>query len=112
MSGSSMLWHFTPLAPSDRAFHWLMENPVRTNNWQGFYGDIASGAKSYDQWTALDTASYLLDMPHRNVEDIATARRIVEWVNQTLVVPDGYHPGVPGLLEQSTYQTILTHHQI
>ncbi len=44
----------------------MMENPVKTKNWQGFYGDIATGAESYDQWTALDAAMYLLE---RRAED-------------------------------------------
>lgn len=94
----------------DRAFRWLMENPVKTNEWQGFYGDIATGAKSYDQWTALDTAMYLLENRHRDPSYVPTALGLVKWVEEKLVVRDGFYPGVPAILEQSGYPVILSMH--
>jgi hypothetical protein len=93
-----------------RAFHWLMENPVKTNDWQGFYGDIATGAKSYDQWTALDTAMYLLDKRSEDASYLPTAVALVKWVEEKLVVKDGYYPGIPAIWEQTAYPVILTMH--
>lgn len=97
-------------AVRDRAFRWLMDNPVRTNNWQGFYGDIATGAESYDQWTALDTAMYLLEKRKENPSYLPAALRIVKWVEDKLVVRDGFYPGVPAILEQTSYPVILSIH--
>ena len=94
----------------DRAFRWLMENPVRTNEWQGFYGDIATGAESYDQWTALDTAMYLLERRGEDPSYLPTALEIVKWVEGKLVVQDGFYPGVPAILEQTSYPVILSIH--
>lgn len=94
----------------DRAFRWLMENPVKTNDWEGFYGDIATGAKSYDQWTALDTALYLLDKRRENPDYLPKALALVKWVEEKLVVKDGYYPGVPAIWEQTSYPVILTMH--
>jgi hypothetical protein len=87
-----------------------MQNPVKTNNWQGFYGDIATGAESYDQWTALDTAMYLLERRHEDKSFAQTALNLVQWVEDKLVVRDGFHPGVPAILEQTSYPVILTIH--
>jgi hypothetical protein len=97
-------------AVRDRAFRWLMDNPVRTNDWQGFYGDIATGTPSYDQWTALDTAMYLLDHRDQDSSYAAKAQAIVKWVEEKLVVKDGFYPGVPALLEQTSYPVILSMH--
>lgn len=94
----------------DRAFRWLMDKPVRTNDWRGFYGDIATGTPSYDQWTALDTAMYLLDHRDEDPSYPAKAEAIVKWVESKLVVKDGFYPGVPALLEQTSYPVILSMH--
>lgn len=96
----------------DRAFEWMMENPVKTNDWQGLYGDIATGTKSYDQWIPLDTAMYLLDKRREDPSYTAVAQEIVKWVVSELGVEDGFYPGVPAVIEQSSYPVILSHHNI
>jgi hypothetical protein len=121
----SQLWHvwfFNRLADvtgdgadrqrARRALRWLLENPVKTNKWLGLYGDIPSGAQSYDQWVALETAMYVLD--HRDeVPDARTiAQGIMKWVQSRLVVDYGLHEKVPGVVEQSDYKIVLTHHQL
>ncbi|WP_428937577.1 hypothetical protein [Fontivita pretiosa] len=99
-------------AARDRAFDWLIKGPVQDNNWRGFYGDIASGADSLDQWTALDTAMYLIDSRQRDPRFVDYAGRILAFVHQKLVTLDGFHPGVPCLVEQTTYPAVLSHHVI
>lgn len=96
----------------DRAFQWLLENPVRTDKWLGLYGDIVSGAESYDQWVALETAMYLIDRREENPDYVRKAQSILDWVNRVLVVDYGFHPGVPGVVEQSQYKVVLTHHEL
>jgi rhamnogalacturonyl hydrolase YesR len=96
----------------DKAFAWLLANPVKTNQWMGLYGDIASGARSFDQWVAIETAIYLIDHRNENPTYLEDARRITEWIERTLVVDYGFFPGVPGIVEQSSYRIVLTHHQL
>ena len=100
------------LKQSVLAFQWLLKNPVRTNDWLGLYGDVASGARSFDQWVALETAITLLDRREQNPEYVAFAKSIFDWVNRMLVVDYGFFPTVPGLVEQSHYRVVLTHHQL
>jgi len=99
-------------ARSDRALAWLLEHPVRDNQWIGLYGDIESGRKSLDQWVAQETAMHLLERRNEIPGAVETARGILDWVERTLVVDYGLHPGVPGVLEQTEYRVVLTHHQL
>ena len=94
------------------AFQWLLNNPVKTNQWLGLYGDIASGAKSYDQWVALETGMYLLDRRAQHPEYVNVAKGILDWLNSFLVVDYEFFPGIPGLVEQSQYKVVLTHHEL
>lgn len=96
----------------DKAFHWLVENPVRDNKWLGLYGDIVSGAESYDQWVALETAMYLIDHRMENPTYVNMAKGILDWLNGILVVDYGLLPNVPGALEQTQYKVVLTHHTL
>jgi hypothetical protein len=95
-----------------RALRWLLDNPVKTNKWLGLYGDIPSGAQSYDQWVALETAMYALDHPDEVPGAINIAQGIMKWVQEKLVVDYGFHEKVPGVVEQSDYKIVLTHHQL
>lgn len=116
------VWFFEKLADvtrdpsyrkrSERAFQWLLENPVRTNQWLGLYGDIASGARSFDQWVALETAMYLIDRRSDDPSFVEKAKAIVEWIDRALMVDHGFFPGVPGIVEQTDYRIVLTHHQL
>ena len=95
-----------------RALRWLLDNPVKTNKWIGLYGDIPSGAQSYDQWVALETAMYDLDHVDEVPDALPIAQGILDWIRKNLVVDYGFHPGVPGVIEQSDYKIVLTHHQL
>ena len=121
----SQLWHvwfFERLAlvngskedreRSRRAFQWLLDNPVKTNKWMGLYGDIASGAESYDQWVALETIMYILDRRDEIPGALETCKNLFRWLEENLIVDYGFHPDVPGVLEQSQYKIVLTHHQL
>jgi hypothetical protein len=94
----------------DRAFAWLLKGPVQDNKWRGFYGDVPSGTDSLDQWTALDTAMYLIDARQQDPQYLPMAERIIAFCRDKLVTLDGFHPGVPCLVEQSSYPAVLSHH--
>ena len=96
----------------DGALNWLLKNPVQDNKWVGLYGDKPSGAKSYDQWVALEMAMYLIDHRAANPGFLDKAREILDWINGVLVVDYDCFPGIPGLIEQSSYKVVLTHHEL
>jgi len=116
------VWFFEQLAEltgnkedlerKEKALQWILKNPVRDNRWIGLYGDVTGGLESYDQWVALETAMYLLDHEDEILGAVQIAEEIIDWVERTLVVNYGLHPRVPGLVEQSAYRVVLTHHQL
>ncbi len=99
-------------AVARRSFEWLLQNPVKTNDWRHLYGDVPCGMESYDQWIPLETAMYLLDHRNGHPHYLDMAREILGWVNRTLVVNPGFHQGLPGIIEQTAYVIVLTHHEL
>lgn len=95
-----------------RSFEWLLRNPVKTNDWRRLYGDVPCGMKSYDQWVPLDTAMYLLDRRSDDPQYVNMAQEILKWINQTVVLDPGLHQGLPGIVEQTAYRVVLTHHEL
>lgn len=96
----------------DKAFQWLLDNPIKTNKWTGLYGDIPSNVRSFDQWVAQEAAIYLIDHRNENSSYVKTAKGILDWLNRFLVVDYGFFPRVPGIVEQSSYKVVLTHHEL
>lgn len=101
----------------ERALAWLVEGPVKTNRWWGFYGDNpedtdSEGEKSYDQQTALMTAQWLIDHLHENDEYLTNVRGILDYIQEKFAVPDGIHRGVPAIGEQTGWPAFLPHHNM
>jgi hypothetical protein len=99
-------------AMAQRSLQWLLTNPVKTNEWTGLYGDIPTGKKSYDQWVAVETGTYLLDHREEIPDCVATVEKILAWINGTEITDQGLHAGVPGIMEQTIYRVVLTHHEL
>ena len=55
---------------------------------------------------------YLIDHRAENPRYVDQAKEILDWANRTMVVYPGLHPGIPGLIEQSQYVVVLTHHEL
>ncbi len=55
---------------------------------------------------------YVLDRRNEIPGAVKIAEELLSWVERILVVDYGFHPGVPGVVEQSTYKIVLTHHQL
>ena len=101
----------------DRALTWLVDGPVKTNRWWGFYGDNpedtdSESEKSYDQQTALMTAQWLIDHLQENDEYITGVRGILDYIQEKFAIPDGIHRGVPAIGEQTGWPAFLPHHNM
>jgi hypothetical protein len=93
---------------SKKAFQWLMENPVKTYRWTGFYEDVAPGEESIGNWDAIDTARYLLAHRGEHPEYLNTAKDITNWVATSFSVhEDGKWPMVG---EQSCCMPVMVGH--
>ncbi len=79
--------HADPLAAArDTAWRWLMAFPMQNNCWKGYFEDIRLDPenRNRDQYSALETARYLLQHPECDPEWRAHVESILEWVMSTL----------------------------
>lgn len=76
-------------AARDAALAWLLKYPVANQRWQAYFEDIPIYVKpggNPNQYSAGETARWLLDHPSRDPEAIPHARAIVAWIEQTFAV--------------------------
>ncbi len=70
----------------DAAWNWLMAFPLQNECWKGYFEDIRLDPdnKNRDQYSALETARYLLQYPERDPDWRTHVNTIIEWVLATL----------------------------
>jgi len=68
------------------AWDWLQRYPMQNNCWKGYFEDIRLDPENNnrDQYSALETARYLLLHPECDAQWQKHARDLIEWVRQTL----------------------------
>jgi len=93
---------------SRRALRWLLENPVQTYRWTGYYEDVTPDMFSIGNWDAIDTARYLIRHRQDNRKYLKLATDIYEWVVTSFAVnQDGRWPVV---CEQSICMQVMSGH--
>ncbi len=50
-------------AKRDLVFNWIMENPVKTGLWSGYFEDVPERLYNINQFSPMETARYMLDNP-------------------------------------------------
>ena len=67
------------------AWSWLMEYPLRNQCWKGYFEDIRQDQENQnrEQYSALETARYLLENQDRDPDWRSHSQGIIEWVLQT-----------------------------
>ena len=97
-----------------RLLDWILQGPIKTNQWWGFYGDNPDGGgqKSMDQWAALVTAQWLIDHHQENEAYLPAARRVLSYIEEKFFKMGGVHQGVPAIGEQTGWPAILPHHNM
>ena len=103
-------------AARDKAFQWIMNNPVKTFNWEGQFEDIPpveEYANLSGSW-AMDFASYLLEHFSQKQEYVTLAEEILRYAEDQFVVWEKPLPKkeyrtdtwcTPCVLEQYRYYT-------
>lgn len=91
----------------ERAIAWMLDNPVRTNQWDGSFEDVEAknAFANLSNIEALQTIRYLCRHAHEDSSHARTAGRIHEWVEDQFVVygqDDSLHnnPPLPSVFEQ------------
>ena len=90
----------------DRAFNWIMQNPVQNFKWSGFYEDIPEDSTNRTNWDCIDFINYLLN----NNINISIAERTNQFICKTFIDhPAGYEPA-EGIREQlACFHTMGVH---
>ncbi len=96
----------------DLAVRWVLENPVRTLDWRGFYEDVGNDPNNRTNWDCIDTIRYLA--AHR--DEIPTAERAIEklkaWIAENFVERDHMFAPAAGVREQKVCFSIMGGHAI
>ena len=50
-------------AKRDLVFNWIMDNPVKTGLWSGYFEDVPERLYNINQFSPMETARYMLDNP-------------------------------------------------
>ncbi|MCJ7734648.1 MAG: hypothetical protein MUP11_08865 [Anaerolineales bacterium] len=83
-------------ATREITWEWLLEYPVQNQRWKGYFEDIRLDPdnENREQYSALETARYLLLNPDHDPDWKSHARDIIEWVRTTFGA-DPFYKAVP-----------------
>jgi hypothetical protein len=82
----------------DYAWRWLMTYPVQNQVWTQYFEDVLIYPDyrfNVNQYSALETARYLLQHPERDHNSLAHAKRILDWVKAFFAADSVTMGGVP-----------------
>lgn len=73
--------------PRRRALAWLLNGPVKTMEWRGFYEDIPGELSLHNRtnWDCIDTARYLIRHRADDPAFLPTAIKLHDWIRQAFV---------------------------
>ena len=85
-----------------KALKWILEGPVKTTRWNGFYEDITQdvGKENRTNWDCVDTARWLIAHRADNPEYLPMARRLHDWIAKEFVEKNDAWAPAEGLREQ------------
>ncbi len=102
-------------AMRERAFNWIMENPMKTYNWQGQFEDVDPKPPYVDQSNpdATEISILLFKGSDKNPEYLEMAKELLRFAEDQFVVWDRrdavarYNWAIPGALEQYVCYTTI-----
>ena len=89
-----------------RALGWTLENPARTNRWQGMYEDVPATApfENLENWSAIEAIVYLCRHADGHPGHLEVAGAINRYVEDQFVV---FGPQESHLAVQTVYPAVL-----
>jgi len=91
------------LAASERAWAWILENPVTTHYWANFYEDM-DDPDSLVNFDTLETIRELVARSGGRPEYLAAAEENFAWIERTfLILGAPYPPMIPTIAEQTGF---------
>ena len=96
----------------DLTLNWLLNGPVVTKDFRGFYEDIPVSPTNRTNWDCIDTILYLLD--HRTDTNgyLATALELNSWIEQVFMDNIGGFEPAQGIREQLAVNVVMGIHSL
>lgn len=85
--------------PKAKALRWILEGPVKTMVWKGYYEDIPAG-DNRTNFDCIDTARWLIAHRAENPEYLALAKTLHDWLAKEFVDKRKEWADAEGLREQ------------
>lgn len=96
----------------DKTWHWLVNGPIKSKEFRGFYEDIPASPKGRTNYDCLDTIRYLLE--HRTADNgyLDMAVELNKWIEQTFMDKiKGFEPAA-GIREQLQCNVVMGIHSL
>ena len=66
----------------DTLWQWVLDYPVKNNQWSGYYEDVKSNHENLDQHLPLETARYMLEHFDENPAYATSIPQLIDWVRE------------------------------
>ena len=96
----------------DRTWNWLLNGPIKTKEFRGFYEDIPASPKGRTNYDCLDTIRYLLANRTADNGYLEIARELNAWVEKVFLDKiKGFEPA-EGIREQLQCNVVMGIHSL
>jgi hypothetical protein len=96
----------------DKTWKWLLNGPIQTKEFRGFYEDIPASPKGRTNFDCLDTIRYLLAKRTDDNGYLAMAKDLNDWVEKTFLDKiKGFEPA-EGIREQLQCNVVMGVHSL
>ena len=99
-------------ANRDLTLNWLLNGPVVTKDFRGFYEDIGASTTNRTNWDCIDTILYLLDHRTNTNGYLATALELNSWIEQVFMDTIGGFEPAQGIREQLAVNVVMGIHSL
>jgi hypothetical protein len=99
-------------AKKDLTWNWLLNGPIKTKEFRGFYEDIPPSPKGRTNYDCLDTIRYLLANRTGENEYLAIAKDLNSWIEEVFLDRiEGFEPA-EGIREQLQCNVVMGIHSL
>lgn len=99
-------------AKRDLTWNWLLNGPIKTKEFRGFYEDISPSPKGRTNYDCLDTIRYLLAKRTKENGYLEIAKELNDWVEKVFLDKiNGFEPA-EGIREQLQCNVVMGIHSL
>ena len=84
----------------DKALNWILNNPVKTQLFNGFYEDVGADTTNRTNWDCIDLVKYLLVRKSENPTYLKSALKLNQYMERTFIDKDHLYKPAEGIREQ------------